>query len=112
MAMAFMDQTPGLCYNFPRMQKYELTVIFPGDVNAAKVKTLKGKVEGIVKSLGGKVVKSDDWGKKDLFHTIENFKSGVFLHYQIELAGSETEKISLKFKLEKEILRHLLVKID
>ena len=52
------------------MQNYELTVVLSGKATEAKKKSLKEKIENIVKNFDGKVTNSFDWGKKELAYDI------------------------------------------
>ncbi|MBI1863834.1 30S ribosomal protein S6 [Candidatus Woesebacteria bacterium] len=93
------------------MNKYELTVVIDGKATAAKKKSITEKIEKLVKILGGKTGKAEDWGKRDLFYKIKKSETGVFLFFPIEFAGESVKALPQRMKMEDEIIRYLLVKV-
>lgn len=92
------------------MEKYELTVVLLGNATTAKKKNAQETIEKIVKIIGGKIGKVEDWGKKELAYEIAKNESGIFLHYNLELEGEAIKMLPQKFNLEENIIRYLLVK--
>ena len=92
------------------MNGYELTVVLPGKTKAAKKKTVSEKIEKLVKTAGGRVDKTDDWGEIDLAYKIKKEATGLFLQFLIELKGSEVKSLPDKLRLESDIIRYLIVK--
>ncbi|OGM11525.1 30S ribosomal protein S6 [Candidatus Woesebacteria bacterium RBG_16_34_12] len=92
------------------MSNYELTVVLPGKSTTAKKKSIQEKIEKLVNLDKGKVVKFEDWGEIELAYQIKKSDTGIFLHFLIELDSDKIKDISLKLKLEEEIIRSLLVK--
>jgi small subunit ribosomal protein S6 len=92
------------------MENYELTVVLAGNATAAKKKSAQEAIAKIVKIIGGKVGKIEDWGKKELSYDIAKNDSGVFLHYNLELDGESVKMLPQKFNLEENIIRYLLVR--
>ncbi len=99
-------------YTIERMRKYELTIVLPGSVTPVKKKAAKEKIEKLIKVLKGVVVKFDDWGEKQLAYEIKKNTSGTFLHFQIELDGNFAKEIDKKLRLDEEVIRYLLVKVN
>lgn len=92
------------------MRNYELTVVLPEKATPAKAKAVTSTIEKMVKVFKGKIAKKDNWGKLDLFYPIKKNKSGVFLHFQLELEPKSADSIDKKIKLEEDIIRHLLIR--
>jgi small subunit ribosomal protein S6 len=92
------------------MQDYELTVVLPGSTTTIKKKNAQEAIEKIVKTIGGKVGKIEEWGKKELAYEIAKNDSGIFLHYQLKLEGEAVKMLPQKFNLEENIIRYLLVR--
>lgn len=93
------------------MESYELTIVLPGATSASKKKQVISDLEELVKSSGGKVIKTDDWGEKELSYLIKGNKAGLFVHFQLELTKESVLEITGRIRLTKEIIRHLIVKI-
>ena len=94
------------------MREYELTIILDGKASSAKKKTVQSLVEKIISLGKGKMGKVEDWGVKDLMYKIGKSKTGVYLFFPLELEPETVKNLSTKLKIEKEILRYLLVRKD
>ena len=92
------------------MEKYELTIILPAKTTTAKKKSAQALVEKLVKTLKGKMLKTDDWGELKLSYKILENESGIFLHYWLELDKQAVNDINNKLRLEEGIIRYLLVR--
>lgn len=92
------------------MSKYELTLVVDGQVTPAKKKAILKKIEELVTFFKGKIIKFDDWGKKDLAYKIQKLSTGTFLFHELELKPADVSKISLKLEQEDDVLRFLLVR--
>ena len=91
------------------MSKYELTIIVDGKVTAAKKSSIKEKVEKLIESFKGKIVKTNDWGKLELAYKLGKVDSGVYLFFELELENLNVKGLADKLKTEDSILRFLLV---
>ena len=92
------------------MNNYELTIVLPGGVSSAKKKTVRDRVEKLIKTDKGKVVKEDDWGKIDLAYEIKKETSGFFIHLNLELKSETAKELKDKLRLDNDIIRYLLIK--
>ncbi len=94
------------------MKSYELTIVMPGKTTAAKKKDQLERVEKIVEASGGKVVKTDEWGVKDLAYPIKKEEAGLFIGFEIELTAASVKSVADKIKTEENIIRHILIAKD
>lgn len=94
------------------MQKYELTLVLPEKATPAKKKSVRELIKKLIDTNEGKVVKEDEWGKIDLSYEINGESAGVFLHDTLELKPESVKQINEKLRLEQDILRYLLVKME
>jgi small subunit ribosomal protein S6 len=92
------------------MNTYELVLVLDGKATSAKKKSTIAKIEKLIKILGGKVKKTEDWGVKELAYNIKKSTSGLFLIFTLELEGKAVNTIPAKLKLETDILRYLLIR--
>ncbi len=94
------------------MQKYELTVVLPGKTSAAKKKAFVEKLEKTVDAMEGKLGKLEDWGEKPLAYEIKKNEVGNYLHFPLELISTKAGQIDAKLKVDDEVLRYLLVRVE
>jgi small subunit ribosomal protein S6 len=92
------------------MNTYELVVVLDGKATSAKKKSVIAKMEKLIKILGGKLKETEDWGVKELAYNIKKSTSGLFLIFTLELDAKAVKSVPAKLKLEKDILRYLLIR--
>lgn len=90
------------------MNRYELVVMFPVDVN--DVSAEKGIADKCKKS-GVKIVGLDKWGVKTLTYSINKQTKAYYLRYDIEAKGEQVKTLEGDLKMDESLLRYLLVKV-
>ena len=70
---------------------------------------VESKVTETLEGNGGKLVKTDVWGKKHLAYKIEKHAEGYYIVYEFETIPSQITLIEKSLKLNKDILRYLLI---
>lgn len=91
------------------MNKYELAVVIDGETSAAKKKAVVELVEKLLTTLKGRVGKVEEWKKRDLASKIGKSTTGIHLFFPIEMPGEMAAQIDSKLRMEKDILRYMLV---
>ncbi len=89
-----------------------MTVIVSPDLTSEKQEALKEKIKKIIEDLKGKVGKINDWGKKKFCYPIRKKTGGCYWFWEIGIPEKEVEKLTQKIKLEEDIFRYLLVKME
>lgn len=93
------------------MESYELTIVLPGEVSAAKKKSMQALIEKLVNAGKGEIKKTDEWGKIDLAYKIRKEAVGTFTHYNLAMNPAAAKNLKDKIRLESDILRYLLVRV-
>lgn len=93
------------------MKRYELVVLFRAELEAKLDDSLKS-IADLVTSNGGKIVKEDAWGRKELAYKIQGETHAIYRVYELELPAAAPAKIEGVLNINSAIIRHLLVKID
>lgn len=91
------------------MRTYELTYIIHPDLDDTAFKELIETIAGWILSGGGKVVKSDVWGKRKMAYQVRKQKEGNYVHLNIELEGSQGTEIERQMGLQESVMRYLLI---
>ena len=92
------------------MDKYEITIIIDDKATSASKKSMGKKIADIVDGLKGKVLKTDDWGKKEFAYKLRGKESGVYLHFELELNSAKIADFKSALRLEDKIISYLLIK--
>ena len=92
------------------MNFYENTIVARQDLAENELKELKDKYSKAITETSGKVLKIEEWGLLNLATKINKYKKGFFIHYKFEGNESTLNEIKKKMKIDRQIIRHLLVK--
>lgn len=91
--------------------EYEVAVVFDPQLSVDLEKATT-KIEQIFKKQEAKILKSDNWGKKNLAYKIGEHTEGLYVFYNIEVEGANVAKIESILNITDEVIRYLVVKID
>ena len=92
------------------MAFYENTVIARQDLAEKEINEIKEKYNLLINNSAGKVIKIEDWGLLNLANKIKKYKKGFYIHYKFEGDSSTITEIKKKIKVDRSIIRHLIVK--
>jgi len=70
------------------------------------------KVEKIIADNGGKIAKTDNWGKRKLAYPIKKQEFAIYVFYQAEMPPDAAQKIEQTFNITDEVIRFLITKRD
>ena len=94
------------------MNKFEaVLLISPETSNNLLEKNIKN-FQDIIINNSGKITNTEDWGLRDLSYEINNFKKAFYRYFQLEINGSNLQKIAKTFNQNDNILRHLFIKVN
>lgn len=91
------------------MIEYEVAVLFHPDLEIDLSKAT-GKVEGFFKEAEGKIIKTDNWGKRKLAYPIDKQDHGIYVFYSLELDPSKLAKLDSQLRIADEVIRYLITK--
>jgi len=93
------------------MNCYEHTLITKQDLPESQSKKLIEKYENIIKNNSGKVIKTEEWGLKNLARIIKNNRKGFYFHIKFEGVGKTVEELEGAENIDEILLRFLTVKV-
>lgn len=95
------------------MRQYELTVLIHPDLEM-NLQPALDKLVKTVESVGGKITKEVNEGKKRLAYPIAKQDFAVYYYYELDLPDGKTaaKKVADTLDIADEFLRHLLVTVD
>lgn len=85
-----------------------VTPVVKDDEREKLLKEIKEDVE----KFKGKVVKTDDWGKKTLAFRMKKESEGYYFLLNLEFEDEAVNELSRKLRMNDKILRFLLVKLE
>lgn len=93
------------------MKQYELTVMIHPDLEM-NIQPATDKVEKLIESVNGKILKENNEGKKHLAYKVEGQEFAIYYYYELELEAGAPEKMERSLAIMDEVIRHLLVQKD
>ena len=93
------------------MNCYEHTFIAKQDLPENQTKLLIDKYEDIINKNSGKVLKTEEWGLKNLSHMIKNNKKGFYFHIKFEGIGKTIEELEKAENIDQALIRFLTVRV-
>ena len=93
------------------MNCYEHTLITKQDLSDNQVKGLVSKYEDIIKANSGEVLKTEEWGLRNLSHRIKNNKKGFYFHIKFNGTGKTIEELEKVENIDESLIRYLTVKV-
>ena len=94
------------------MNKFEaVLLISPENSDKSLEKNIKA-FQDIIINNSGKITNTEDWGLRDLSYDINNFKKAFYKYFQLEIDGSNLQKITKNLNQNDNILRHLFIKVN
>tara|TARA_Y100000780_G_scaffold199492_1_gene190967 strand:- start:404 stop:730 length:327 start_codon:yes stop_codon:yes gene_type:complete len=93
------------------MNSYEHTFIAKQDLPENQTKILINKYEDIINKNSGKVLKTEEWGLKNLSHMIKNNKKGFYFHIKFEGIGKTIEELEKAGNIDQALIRFLTVRV-
>ncbi|MDR1785044.1 MAG: 30S ribosomal protein S6 [Spirochaetaceae bacterium] len=92
------------------MRKYELMMIFPIEEELSKT-GLEG-VKAVLGEFGAEIEKEEPFGDRDLCYEIKKQTRGRFVLLVIKVNPARIVEIEGRFKLNKDVLKYLFVRIE
>lgn len=93
------------------MNQYEIAVLFDPQLEIDLSKPT-AKVEKIFTDNKGKIVKTDNWGKKKLAYPIKKQEHAVYVFYTVELPAEAVSKVEATLNITDEAIRYLITRPD
>ena len=93
------------------MNCYEHTFITKQDLAESQSKKIVSKYEDLIKKSSGKIIKTEEWGLRNLSYIIKNNKKGFYFHIKFEGEGKTIEELEKAENIDENLLRYLTIKV-
>jgi small subunit ribosomal protein S6 len=93
-----------------KMNKYELMTIYPTEDEKFKAGT--DAVRSVLAQFGATIDEEKPYGDRDLTYEVKKQTRGRFLLFKVSVSPAKISEINAQFKLTKDLLKSLFVKID
>ena len=93
-------------------RQYELVYVVSPQASEQEVTDLHAQVEATVTRFGAQLAKTENWGRRKLAYEIGGHKEGTYVLEVIDGAGDVMKEIDRRLKVNEQVLRHLVVRVD
>jgi small subunit ribosomal protein S6 len=93
------------------MAQYEIAVLYHPDLEVDLTKA-EERVTKIFTVNDGKVIATDNWGKRKLAYPIAKNEHAVYVFYTLEIPGEGIKKIESTLNITDEVIRYLITRPD
>jgi small subunit ribosomal protein S6 len=93
------------------MRHYEIVFLVHPD-QSEQVPAMIERYRGIVTAGGGKVHRLEDWGRRQLAHTISKVHKAHYVLMNIECGKPALDELTDAFRFSDAVLRHLAIRRD
>ncbi|GAC1390633.1 MAG: hypothetical protein NVSMB46_00780 [Candidatus Saccharimonadales bacterium] len=93
------------------MNQYEIAVLYHPDLEVDLSKA-EEKVTKIITDNGGKIVATDNWGKRKLAYQIKKQDFAIYVFYTVDIPAPNIKKVEVTLNITDEVIRYLLTHPD
>ena len=93
------------------MNYYEHTLVAKQDLPESQNKQLVDKYKNIINKNSGKVLKTEEWGLRNLVYEIKNNNKGFYFHIKFEGIEKTIKELERAEKIDEKLLRFLTLKV-
>ncbi|MBN1824111.1 MAG: 30S ribosomal protein S6 [Endomicrobiales bacterium] len=94
------------------MVAYESTFICSPELPAEQVEELIAKAKKVIETSKGSVLLVQQLGKKKLAYTINKFREGTYVYFELSGTGEMVSSLENFYKVNDSIIRYLTVKTE
>jgi len=91
---------------------YELAFILNPEVSEEETRAILERVEQIVATYGGQIVKVNQWGRRRLAYPIERHRDGLYVFIDMILTPETVSELERMLKVSEIVLRHMTKRRD
>lgn len=93
------------------MNKYEVAVVYHPSLEVDSSKA-EERVTKTITDNGGKITKTDNWGKRKLAYPINKEEHGLYVIYEADIPAAGIQKIESTLNIIDEVMRYLIARPD
>lgn len=91
--------------------RYELMVMFRGDLAETEVKKEIAQIKKDLTDLGAETLSEEYWGRKNLVYKVGQGYSGYLSFLKLALGGKEIESYKVRLSSNERIVRQMITKV-
>lgn len=94
------------------MLQYETIFVTDPNLTDEEVDGIVQLVDQLTVATGGKVIKTEKWGKRRLAYPVAHREEGIYVLMTLECPAPHVKEIDRRYRMNDRILRHLTVRVE
>src|SRR5262252_5852561 len=93
-------------------REYETIYILRPNTPNEGVAEVNTRIKNVIESMGGKVIKVDNWGKRRLAYEVAKERKGIYLYWQYLAQPGVVEECERNLRMLDNVIRYLTTKVE
>jgi small subunit ribosomal protein S6 len=93
-------------------RQYELVYVLSPQASEQDVTDLHAQIEQIIARFNATLARTENWGRRKLAYEIAGHKEATYVLEVIDGAGDVIKEIDRRLKVNEQVLRHQVVRVD
>lgn len=94
------------------MALYESTFVARQDISAQEVEKIADFFTKVVTDNGGKVLKKENWGLRNLAYKVKKNRKGHYVMLVVDGDVKALNELQRHYKLHEDVIRHLTIRVE
>lgn len=91
---------------------YETTYILHPEADEAAAQAIAERVEGIIKSFNGEIIRVEDWGRRKLAYRVKKETRGTYIYVRYSADAECVAELERVLRFLDKVLKFLTLKVD
>jgi small subunit ribosomal protein S6 len=93
-------------------RRYETLILLSPSLVGDQVEAFKSKVDSILTTGGGQVIRIEEWGRKRLAYPVRKEIFGYYLLYDFRARPTLANELERNFKIDEQVYKYLTLVLD
>jgi len=93
-------------------REYETIYVLRPNTTNDQVAEVNSRVQHVIESMGGKIIKVDNWGKRRLAYEVAKERKGIYLYWLFLATPGVVEEAERNLRMLDTVIRYLTVRVD
>lgn len=95
-----------------QLRHYETTYILHPEADEATAKAVAERVESVIKSFNGEIIRVEEWGRRKLAYRVKKQTRGVYIYVRYIADAEAIAELERVLRLLDNVLKFLTLKVD
>jgi small subunit ribosomal protein S6 len=91
-------------------KKYDVIYIMEPNSSAEDLTAVSTKIEQIVTTAKGTILKKDDWGKRRLAYLVKKHREGHYVFFHVTMEPETVAEVARNLRLLEKVIKYTIVK--